>query len=276
MNDQQIGGGMIRIDQLTDVRFEIDRGVATLAIDRPSKLNAFSRHTLSELILCVEAASADRNVGVVVVTGVGGRAFSAGGDVEEESAETLVGDASFDELVKRLYAAFRSCPRPIIARVDGYAIGGGNHLAYMCDLTIASKRSVFGQNGARVASPAEGWLVSHLTSVIGLKRAKEMWMLCRRYDADRALDLGLINCVVPADRLDAEVRAWCDELLALSPTVLTCLKRSFDGALDEIRERQDAVSILAEINPDFWRSGEQEEGAKAFLEKRPPDFSPWR
>lgn len=267
---------MIKLDEQPDVLYSVTDRVATITINRPDKLNAFSRRTLAELIPCVEAASEDRNVGVVVLTGAGGRAFSAGGDVNEESGDTLVGEASFDELIKRLYAAFRQCPKPIIARIDGYAIGGGHHMAYMCDLTIASSRSVFGQNGARVASPAEGWLVSYLWTVVGMKRAKEIWMMCRRYDAQQALAFGLVNSVVPEDELDAEVRRWCDELLALSPTVLTCLKRSFDNSFDGIRDRQEATSILGGFNPGFWESGEQEEGARAFLEKRRPNFEAWR
>ena len=267
---------MTSVTDLDDVLYEVSDRVATITINRPAKLNAFRRKTLTELITCVQAAAADREVGVLVLTGAGGRAFSAGGDVGEENADTLHGTDSFDELAKKLYAAFRACLKPIIARIDGYAIGGGHHMAYMCDLTIASSRSTFGQNGARVASPAEGWFVTYLWPVVGMKRAKEIWMLCRRYTAEQAYSFGLVNSVVPADELDAEVRQWCDDLLSMSPTVLKLLKKSFDDSLTEIRERHDYVRILDEVKPDFWQSGEQAEGAAAFLEKRRPNFDRWR
>jgi 1,4-dihydroxy-2-naphthoyl-CoA synthase len=142
--------------------------------------------------------------------------------------------------------------------------------------TIASDRSTFGQNGPRVASPAEGWLVAQLWSAVGMKRAKEMWMLCRRYTAAQALEWGLINAAVPADQLDAEVRRWADEMMALSPTVLKLLKKSFDDSLAPMREQLDRFRMLDLVNPTFFASGEQSEGANAFLEKRKPDFSSYR
>jgi len=178
--------------------------------------------------------------------------------------------------MKELYREFRDCQKPVIARVDGYAIGGGHHMAYLCDFTIASERSKFGQNGPRVASPAEGWLVAHLWTVVGMKRAKEIWMLCRRYSAAQALEWGLINAAVPAEQLDVEVRRWAQELLALSPTGLALAKRSFDDSLAATREQMDRGRILSWLNPGFWESGEQQEGASAFMEKRAPDFSRFR
>lgn len=251
--------------------------MARVTIERPDKLNAFTPHTVRELTAAFRAAGHDGEVGVIVLTGAGERAFSAGGDVSVEREDTFTGGAdAFDALVKELYRAFRECLKPVIARVDGYAIGGGHHMAYMCDFTIASDRSVFGQNGPRVASPAEGWLVSQPWTVVGMKRAKEIWMLCRRYSAQQALDWGLVNAVVPPGELDAEVRRWCEELLALSPTVLKLVKKSFDDSLAPMREAQDRFTIRQQVNPDFFRSGEQTEGATAFLGKRKPDFSPWR
>jgi dihydroxynaphthoic acid synthetase len=263
--------------ELTDVLYEVRDEVAHLTINRPEVLNAFTPHTLTELIGLVDRAARDPAVGVLVLTGAGDRAFSAGGDVriEDETTFTLQSD-SFDEIAKDLYRSFRLCPKPIIARVNGYAIGGGHHMAYMCDFTIASDDSVFGQNGPRVASPAEGWIVSYLWSIVGMKRAKEIWMLCRRYSAKEALDFGLVNSVVPRDELDAEVSRWCEDILALSPTVLALVKRSFDDTWEDIRTRQDAFKIRQQLNPSFFESGEQREGQRAFLEKRRPDFSPWR
>ncbi|MGK2881988.1 MAG: enoyl-CoA hydratase-related protein [Mycobacterium sp.] len=263
--------------EFSDILYEVKDAVARITINRPEKLNAFTPHTLRELTKAVRRAGEDGDVGVIVLTGAGERAFCAGGDVSVEDESTFnAGDESFDELVKQLYRAFRECLKPVIARVDGYAIGGGHHMAYVCDFTIASDRSVFGQNGPRVGSPAEGWMVSHLWTVVGMKRAKEIWMLCRRYSAKQALDWGLINASVPPEDLDAEVGRWCDEMLALSPTVLKLVKKSFDDSVAAMREAQDRFSILSQVNPGFFASGEQTEGADAFMTKRKPDFTPWR
>ena len=214
---------------------------------------------------------------MIVLSGVGDRAFSAGGDVEIENEESFTsGGESLDELNKSLYREFWASPKPIIAMVDGYAIGGGNHLAYFCDLTIASERSIFGQNGPRVASPAEGWIVTQAIAVLGIKRAKEMWLVVRRYSAEQAREWGLVNAVVPHEELKTEVQKWADEMLALSPTVLHLLKRSFDESLAPMRAVFEDRKLVDELHPDFFESGEQTEGASAFMEKRKPDFSPWR
>ena len=265
------------IASYADITYEISAGVAWVEINRPEKLNAFRQLTMKEMVGAVERAGADGDCGVIVLSGVGERAFSAGGDVEIENEESFTsGDESLDELNKSLYRAFWASPKPIIAMVDGYAIGGGNHLAYFCDLTIASTRSTFGQNGPRVASPAEGWIVSQAAAVLGIKRAKEMWLLCRRYTPQQALEWGLINAVVEPDELRAEVQKWADELLALSPTVLHLVKRSFDESLAPNRDVFDGRKLVDELHPDFFESGEQSEGASAFMEKRRPDFARWR
>lgn len=261
----------------TDITYDTDDAIAWLQINRPEKLNAFRTHTLLELIDAIGRAGADPSVGVIVLSGVGDRAFSAGGDVStEDEAAFTSGDESLDEVNKRLYHTFWGSSKPIIAMVHGYAIGGGNHLAYFADLTIASSTSVFGQNGPRVASPAEGWIVSQAWAVLGIKRAKEMWLLCRRYSAQQALDWGLVNAVVEPEELEAEVRRWAAEMLALSPTVLHLVKRSFDDSIGPLRAVFEDRKILEEVNPGFFASGEQTEGATAFMEKRSPDFSRWR
>ena len=260
-----------------DVLYSVEDAVATIMINRPRKLNAFTTGTLRRMIRALQDAASDRSVGVVVITGAGDRAFSAGGDVATEDEEAFTSGAdALDELNRELYREFRACLKPIIARVNGYAIGGGHHMAYMADFTIASDKSVFGQNGPRVASPAEGWIVSHLWTVLGMKRAKEIWMLCRRYTAQQALEFGLVNAVVPESELDAEVRKWADELLALSPTVLKLIKRSFDDSVEALRGPAERGKLLPSVNPDFFSSGEQQEGATAFMEKRAPDFSAYR
>ena len=261
----------------TDITYEVDGNIAWIEINRPEKLNAFRQLTMREMIAAVEAASADGEVGVIVISGVGDRAFSAGGDVEIEDTTAFTSGAdSLDELNKSLYRAFWASPKPIIAMVHGYAIGGGNHLAYFCDLTIASTTSIFGQNGPRVASPAEGWQVAQAAAVLGIKRAKEMWMLCRKYSAEEALAWGLVNAVVEPEELKAEVQRWADEMLLLSPTTLRLVKRSFDEWLSPNRDVFKDRKLVQELHPDFFESGEQAEGASAFMEKRKPDFSPWR
>lgn len=261
----------------TDITYEVSSGVAWIAINRPEKLNAFRPLTMTEMIDAVHRASGDSACGVIVISGVGDRAFSAGGDIESENEEAFTtGADSFDELNKALYHAFMGSPKPIIAMVDGYAIGGGNHLAYFCDLTIASSRSTFGQNGPRVASPAEGIQVGQAIAVLGVKRAKEMWLLCRRLTPETALEWGLINAVVPHEDLKAEVQRWADELMALSPSVLHLVKRTFDEWLGPNRAVFDDRKLIDELHPDFFQSGEQAEGASAFINKRAADFSRWR
>lgn len=253
----------------SDILYDVRDGVARLAINRPRRLNAFTGHTMNEIEHAVAAAASDRAVGVLVMTGVGDRAFSAGGDVEWETPSNLEG------LDFQLGARMIDFPKPVIARVNGYAIGGGNHLAYCCDLTIAADHAIFGQNGPRVASPAAGYFVSHLASIVGHKRAREMWFLCRRYTAAQALEWGLVNRVVPMADLDAEVDLWCRELLAMSPTILRLVKQSFRQHMSGYLHR-NVSDMLREHAPDFLQSGEQEEGAAAFLQKRKPDFSKWR
>ena len=189
----------------TDLLYSVEAQVATIAINRPSRLNAFTGHTMQEIGAALHRAAIDRAVGVIVLTGVGEKAFSAGGDMEWEAGGGLEGHDWY------LGRQIVDTPKPVIARVNGYAIGGGNHLAYFCDFTIAAEHSIFGQNGPRVGSPAGGFAVAHAASVIGHKRAREMWMLCRRYSAAQALAWGLVNAVVPKSELDQEVRRWCDD-----------------------------------------------------------------
>jgi dihydroxynaphthoic acid synthetase len=258
-----------------DIALEAGGGVARITIRRPKQYNAFTSRTLAELTDAYRQVAGESSVSVVVLTGEGEKAFCAGGDVSWEAGGALEDKKAAEEM-KGLYEAMRESLKPTIARVNGYAIGGGHHLAYLCDFTIAAEHAIFGQNGPRVGSPAEGWMVSYLVRVVGAKRAREIWMLCRRYTAVQAYEYGLVNAVVPLAELDAEVQRWCEELLSLSPTVLKVVKKSFDDEYRLLRESQDSAYFLAEVNPGFFDSGEQAEGASAFLQKRRPDFTPWR
>lgn len=251
-----------------DIVYQKVDGVARITINRPETYNAFTDMTLREMNAALEDAKTDRSVGVVVITGSGRNAFCSGGDVFWEAQGGL------ERIPFNINDRIGQCLKPVITRVNGYAIGAGNHMAYHCDFTIAAEHAIFGQNGPRVGSPASGETVSFLSRVVGHKRAREMWMLARRYTAQQAYEWGLANAVVPYAQLDAEVDRWCRELLALSPTCLKVLKASYEADADYLRGMGD--KICDNVAPNYFRTGEQQEGARAFLERRPPDFSPWR
>jgi 2-ketocyclohexanecarboxyl-CoA hydrolase len=253
----------------SDILYSTADNVATIVINRPKSLNAFTGHTIGELANAIARADRDRDVGVIVLTGAGERAFSSGGDANWEKGGGVDG---FDWHLGRQLV---DCGKPTLARVVGYAIAGGNHLAYFCDFTIASEDAIFGQNGPRIGSPAGGYVVAHLASVIGHKRAREMWMLCRRYSARQALEWGLVNAVVKREELDAEVARWCRDLLAVSPTVLKTVKASFRDHMESYMNA-NVSDTLTRISPNYFETGEQQEGIDAFLNKRRPDFSRWR
>src|SRR3954465_11840371 len=221
--------------QLTAVRYEVDQGLAWITIDRPDRLNAFRAKTVDELIACFKRAWASADVGVVCLTGAGDRAFCTGGD-QKQRAET--GDYGPSESglfeVETLHRLIREIPKPVIAAVNGYAIGGGHVLHVLCDLTIAADTARFGQTGPRVGSFDAGFGTAYLARIVGEKRAREMWMLCRQYAAATAERWGLVNCVVPLSELRAEVRRWADEVLALSPTALRFVKQSFNADSEHI------------------------------------------
>lgn len=259
------------MSQFQDILYEKHhrvRGAAWITINRPDVMNSFTGQTLAEMRQAVDDACADHEVGVIVITGAGDRAFCAGGDIRwlQEVQKEGAPAAPMDP-----HAGIEDCLKPVIARVNGYAIGGGHHLAYFADFTIASENASFGQVGPRVGSPAAGYYVAYLTHVVGAKKAKEIWMLTRRYSAQQALEMGLVNVVVPLEKLDEEVDAWCKELLSKSPSCLKILKASFREVYEPLR-RIDR-DWVAEIAPDFYRSGEADEGKIAFQERREPDFS---
>jgi naphthoate synthase len=260
--------------ELTDVRYDVDRGLATITIDRPERMNAFRAHTVDELIACFKRAWADPDVGVVCLTGAGDRAFCTGGD-QKQRAETGDYGPSATGLfeVETLHRTIREIPKPVIAAVNGFAIGGGHVLHVLCDLTIAADTAVFGQSGPRVGSFDAGFGTAYLARVVGEKRAREIWMLCRRYDAATAERWGLVNAVVPAASLLEEVRSWADEILALSPTALRFVKQSFNTDTEHLA----GVGQLAFTGLwEFVDGEEAREGVAAFNEKRAPDFARFR
>jgi naphthoate synthase len=262
------------MDELTDVRYEVEDGLAWIAIDRPERMNAFRARTVDELIRCFKRAWASSEVGVVCLTGTGEKAFCTGGD-QKQRAET--GDYGPSESglfeVEYLHRLIREIPKPVIAAVNGYAIGGGHVLHLLCDLTIASEEARFGQTGPRVGSFDAGFGTAYMARVVGEKRAREVWFLCRQYGAETAERWGLVNRVVPAAELRPEVRRWADEMLALSPTALRFLKQSFNADSEQIAGiGQLAFSGLGL----FVESDEAREGVQAYAEKRAPDFAPYR
>ena len=251
----------------TDLLFDVSDHIARITINRPEVLNALRRQTVEELIEALHRCARDDSVGVVVLTGAGERAFCSGGDLKWEASGGI--EENYDRYLD-FHSALRHCLKPIIARINGYAIGGGHHLAYFCDLSLAADHAIFGQNGPRVGSPIDGFIASYLVRVVGAKRAREIWYLCRRYTAAQALEWGLVNAVVPLADLDAEVDRWCQELLEISPTCLKILKASFEREYEYLRDQP--FSIQRMVAPRFVDSEEIREGQRAFFEKRKHDF----
>lgn len=258
----------------TDVRYERRDGAAIITIDRPDVLNAFRAETVDEMIHALRVAADDRTVGAVVITGAGEKAFCTGGDLTTKTATGYTGPhagAGID--IDTFNYTVRSHPKPVIAAVNGYAIGGGNVIQVVCDLTIAAEHAVFGQVGPKVGSVDAGLGTGYLARLVGERKAREMWFLCRRYTAQEALAMGLINHVVPASELMAEALRWCGEICAMSPTALRLAKQSF--AVDT--EQLAAFGRFAVSSVDlFYKTPEADEGYRAFVERRRPDFSPYR
>ena len=224
-----------RRPEFEDLLYQVRRNVATITINRPKTLNSLTGATMRELVEALDAAGRDARVGVIVLTGAGDRAFSSGGDVNWEKQGGLA-RRHVETSPRAVHEAIRHAGKPVIAAVKGYALGMGNHLAYYCDLTIAADNAIFGQNGPRVGSPAEGYPVALLQRVVGAKKAREMWMLCRRYTAEQAREMGLVNEVVPLEQLGEAVDRWCQELLQVSPGCLEILKAAFDQEMDGYAE----------------------------------------
>ena len=254
--------------QFEDILYEVRNGVAWITINRPDKMNAFRGQTCEELIRALQKAGWDKNIGCIVLAGAGDRAFCTGGDQSTHDGN-YDGRGTVGLPMEELHTAIRDVPKPVIARVQGYAIGGGNVLCTICDFTIASEKAVFGQVGPKVGSVDPGYGTAFLARVVGEKKARELWYLCRRYTAAEALAMGLVNTVVPHDQLDAEVQRWCDELLERSPTAIAIAKRSFN--MDTAHQNGIAGMGMYALKL-FYETAESKEGVKAFQEKRKPDF----
>ncbi|MFG1346625.1 enoyl-CoA hydratase-related protein [Xanthobacter autotrophicus DSM 431] len=251
-----------------DITYEVRGAAAWITINRPEKYNAFRGVTCEELIHAIGKAGWDKAIAAIVLTGAGAKAFCTGGDQSAHDG-AYDGRGTIGLPVEELQSLIRDVPKPVIARVNGFAIGGGNVLVTCCDLAIASSNAVFGQVGPKVGSVDPGFGTALLARGVGEKKAREIWMLCRRYSAEQALQMGLVNAVVPPEELDAEVERWCAEIAALSPTAIAIAKKSFNLDSESIRGisgmGMQALSL-------FYQTEESKEGVKAFLEKRPPKF----
>jgi naphthoate synthase len=264
----------MKLEELQDVLYEVDQGLAWVTINRAERFNSFRGRTIDELIFCFKAAWADSSVGVIALIGAGEKAFCAGGD-QKQRMET--GDYGPTESglfeVETFHRLIREVPKPVIAAVNGVAIGGGHVLHVLCDITIAADHARFGQAGPRVGSFDAGFGSAYLARIIGDKRAREVWFLCRQYDAATMERWGLVNKVVPLADLKSEVRQWADEMLQMSPTALAVLKHSFNAD-------SDSIAGIGAISFDslnlFVETPEAKEGLAAFNEKRKPDFSRFR
>ena len=261
----------------TDIRYEksyVDgepEGVAKITINRPEVRNAFRPLTVQEMSAAVDVARDDGEVGAVILTGEGRSAFCSGGDQRIRGDAGYVGDDGVPRLnVLDLQRQIRTLPKPVVAMVAGYAIGGGHVLHMVCDLTIAADNARFGQTGPRVGSFDGGYGASYMARIVGQKKAREIWFLCRQYNARQALDMGLVNTVVPLERLEQETLQWCREMLANSPMALRCLKAAMNADCDGQAGLQELAGNATLL---FYMTQEGQEGRQAFLEKRKPDFS---
>jgi naphthoate synthase len=260
------------VREYEDIRYEKADGIAKVTIDRPEVRNAFRPQTLIEVSAAMELAREDPEVGVVVLTGEGDKAFCAGGDqrVRGDTGYIAEGETVGRFHVTDLQVQMRRLPKPVVAMVAGWAAGGGHVLHVCCDLTIAADNARFGQTGPRVGSWDGGFGASLLRDLVGTKKAKEFWLLCRTYDAEEALEMGLVNAVVPLDRLEAETVAWCREMLAMSPFALRLVKAGFNAHEDGYAGIQQ---LAHDTNLLFYGNEEAREGREAYKEKRRPDFS---
>ncbi len=254
-----------------DIRYEHFEGIAKITINRPEVRNAFRPKTVMEMREALQLARMDKQIGVIIITGQGEKAFCAGGD------QKIRGDAGYRDSdgtehlnVLDFQREIRTCPKPVIAMVAGYAVGGGHVLHMVCDLTIAADNAIFGQTGPKVGSFDGGFGASYMARIVGQKKAREIWFLCRQYTAQEALDMGLVNTVVPYEQMEAETIQWCREILTKSPIAIRCLKAALNADCDGQTGLQELAGNATML---FYMTEEGQEGRNAFVEKRPPDFS---
>ncbi|MBU8933623.1 MAG: 1,4-dihydroxy-2-naphthoyl-CoA synthase [candidate division Zixibacteria bacterium] len=261
----------VEAGQYEDILYHKAEGIARITINRPQVRNAFRPQTVQELSQALADAREDPEIGVVILTGQGDKAFCSGGD------QKIRGDSGYTDStgVNRLNVLdfqrqIRTCPKPIVAMVAGYAIGGGHVLHLMCDLTIAADNAIFGQTGPKVGSFDGGYGASYMARIVGQKKAREIWFLCRQYNAEQAQEMGLVNTVVPLAKLEEETVTWCREILANSPVAIRCLKAALNADCDGQAGLQELAGNATML---FYMTEEGQEGRNAFVEKRKPDFS---
>ena len=263
-----------RSGEYTDITYDTFEGIAKITINRPEVRNAFRPQTVSEMSQAFRVAEADRSMGVIILTGQGEKAFCAGGDQKIRGHAGYQDGTGRESLnVLEFQRQIRRCPKPVVAMVAGYAIGGGHVLHMMCDLTLAAENAVFGQTGPKVGSFDGGFGASYMARIVGQKKAREIWFLCRQYSAQEALDMGLVNRVVPLDQLEAETVQWCREMLEKSPVALQCLKAALNADCDGQAGLQELAGCATML---FYQTPEAQEGRDAFVEKRKPDFQQFK
>jgi naphthoate synthase len=260
------------IKTYTDIKLEkTEDGIAKITINRPEVRNAFRPQTVKEMLDAFELAHEDREVGVIILTGEGPLAFCSGGDQKVRGDAGYIGDDGVPRLnILDVQKKIRGLPKPVVAMVAGYAIGGGHVLHVVCDLTIAADNARFGQTGPKVGSFDGGLGSSYLARIVGQKKAREIWYLCRQYDAQQALEMGLVNTVVPLADLESETLKWCREMLEHSPLALRCLKSALNADCDG---QMGLLDLAGNATLLYYMSEEAKEGKQAFVEKRKPDFS---
>lgn len=259
-----------------DIIYSKSPGIAKISINRPHVHNAFRPQTVEEMINALHDARQDQSIGVIILSGEGGRAFCSGGDQKIRGDSGYTDTEGVDHLnVLEFQKGIRSCPKPLIAMVAGYAIGGGHVLHVMCDLTIAAENAVFGQTGPKVGSFDGGFGASYLARIVGQKKAREIWYLCKQYSAQEALEMGLVNTVVPLEDLEDTTVEWAEKILQHSPLSIRCLKAAFNAELDGQSGIQELAGNATML---YYMSEEAQEGRNAFCEKRSPEFEsfPWR
>ena len=255
-----------------DIIYDVNGRTATITINRPRKYNAFRPRTVVELIDAFQVAGWDRDIGSIIFTGAGDKAFCTGGDQSDHEGGTYGNNDARGAVgmpVEELHSVIRDVPKPVIAKVRGYAIGGGNVFATICDMTLASENAIFGQVGPKMGSVDPGFGTAYLARVVGEKKAREIWYMCKRYSAQEALEMGLVNAVFPDEQLDQEVQNWCDELNQRSPTAIALAKKSFYMDSENIRGMGQFAMQAVKL---YYYTEESQEGVKALNEKRDPDF----